>query len=183
MWTRSVPYSLLNSDVLETIVSKCGVWTQPYQTRWYQYSPGKLGYNNYDKEYSGDVGYPWPTDFDSWTGTCCQAFVYNCAKKVGYNFTSDENYRNEVTLWATLGTQIEYYEVQRGDIVYFEGGYHVGIVLTPDHSNPNNTVILQALGEYQSPFYFQVSTATVGQTIQVYIGTQPNPVFRRLPQQ
>ncbi len=186
-WTSSVPYSFLNSDNLETIISKCSKWTQPGQTRWYQYSPGKLAVNRYDGDNSLLGGYPWPSDFENlWTGTCCQAFLYNCAKKVGYNFTSDDQYSTQVTSWETLGTEINFSDAQPGDIVYFSGGDHVAIVLTPNSISADNIEIIQAFGEYQYPFNYQVSIANVGQTRQVYVDEykmqKPDPVFRRLPQ-
>ena len=193
VWTQSVPYSLWNTDNVEIIASNINNWKQASQTNWYQYSPGKVGFNYYDVDHIADVGYPWPTDFSKWTGTCCQGFVYNCAKIAGYSFTSNENYRLGVNYWKDLGTQINPSSAQPGDIVYFEqrdaNGIvvleHVAIVETSS-SEENNIILIQSLGVYFTPFNFQVCEASVGQTITTIQGPNlngPQITFRRLQSQ
>ena len=112
--------------------------------------------------------------------------------------------KSSCSLWfdfsaASLGTEIDASQVQPGDFVYFHYQYtdqnnnivtfsHVAIVKTPA-SDPNNIMLIQALGIYSSPFDFQITDqATVGATANAILdGISPQPTltieYRRLPSQ
>ncbi|MCX6150110.1 MAG: hypothetical protein NTX22_06270 [Ignavibacteriales bacterium] len=195
-WTQSLPYSYINYDNLDEIVNKINNWQQMNQSHWYDYTPGKIGFNLYDYEYCfTDQDYPWPKERSNWTGTSCQAFIYNCAKATGYSFTSDEKYKNDVAEWENIGTEINAFEAQPGDIVYFEQKDNSGILVVASHVaiisasalDEANIKLIQALGVYYDPFKFQVSTdATIGQTklaIKQELLQQPTCIYRRLPLQ
>jgi hypothetical protein len=119
-------------------------------TRWCDYSP-----------YRPAAG-SWDVNDGYWTGTYCNALVYNCCAYAGYSFTSDSMYLKNVNEWndPNIGNiSTDSSQVQVGDIMFmdFSGNGepdHVGIISDVSEPYPQ-TKMIQAIGYYDEPLYFK----------------------------
>ena len=127
-------------------------------TRWCGYSP-----------YRPAAG-SWDVNDGYWTGTYCNALVYNCCAYAGFSFTSDSMYLVGVNVWEnpSIGSIFDdITQIQVGDIilVYFtspESLQHVGIVSEVISTNQyKDSKIIHALGWYPEPFEYKAEESEI----------------------